>query len=317
MLKFVTILKEDQKSNDRFIEKLMPKLTEFFEDMYPDTDWVSAAFNIMHDDALIIPPYTYRATAMNANIELEKLGKITSNLQNTLDMNTNTISDLEKKLYDTNKSIRDKLSKLKHLTNLFSSTGKGSFMEIYSIPIGVMIELWEKWRTEIYIPAIEELKMQYGGRRLSHFAEVGIPEAPSMWKPPPFKIDFGIDETWKIYKAFRKGTGKPHYYVRNDKMLKDKLVFHSESAQEIVKFVDDVEMESAINEEYLYFENRDTLKNLILHLRDQVSENYTEYGIAAVIEAWLDDQNTFINTDGSEKRTIFRIGKFLKKYLHS
>jgi hypothetical protein len=317
MLKFVTILKEDQKSNDRFIERLMPKLTEFFEDMYPDTNWTSAAFHIMNEDALTILPNEYRVAAMNANIELEKLGKLTSNLQSTLDMNTNTIVDLEDKLYTANKSIKNKLSKIRHITNLFSSMGKGSFMEIYSVPTGVMIELWEKWRTEIYIPAIEELKMQYGGRRLSSFVEAGIPEAPTLWKPLPFKINFGADKTWKIYKAFRKGTGKPHYYVRNDKMLKDKLVFHSESAQEIVKFVDDVEMESAINEEYLYFENRDTLKNLILHLRDQVSENYTEYDIAAVIEEWLDDQNTFINTDGSEKRTIFRIGKFLKKYLHS
>ena len=239
----------------------MPKLTEFFGDMYPDTDWTSAAFHIMNQDALTIPPNEYRVAAMDANIELEKLGKLTSNLQSTLDMNTNTIVDLEDKLYIANKSIKNKLSKIRHITNLFSSMGKGSFMEIYSVPTGVMIELWEKWRTEIYIPAIEELKMQYGGRKLSSFVEAGIPEATSMWLPLPFKINFGANKTWKIYRE--EASGNPHYYVRNDKMLKDKLVFDSESAQEIIKFVDNVEMEDAINEEYLYFDNRDTLKNLI------------------------------------------------------
>lgn len=314
MLKFVTILKENQKSNDRFIERLMPKLTEFFEDMYPDTNWTSAAFHIMNEDALTILPNEYRVAAMNANIELEKLGKLTSNLQSTLDMNTNTIVDLEDKLYTANKSIKNKLSKIRHITNLFSSMGKGSFMEIYSVPTGVMIELWEKWRTEIYIPAIEELKMQYGGRRLSSFVEAGIPEASSMWKPLPFKINFGADKTWKIYRE--EVSGNPHYYVRNDKMLKDKLVFDSESAQEIIKFVDNVEMESAINEKYLHFPNKDSLKKLILHLRDQIAKDYTAEDIAAEIDGWLYDTNTYIDTDGTEEGTIFMIGKSLKKYLH-
>jgi hypothetical protein len=43
MMKLVDILYEDTKANQRYVEKLMPKLSEYYAGLYKDTDWFIAA----------------------------------------------------------------------------------------------------------------------------------------------------------------------------------------------------------------------------------------------------------------------------------
>ena len=37
MMKIIDILYEDTKANHRYVEKLMPKLSEYFEDLYQES----------------------------------------------------------------------------------------------------------------------------------------------------------------------------------------------------------------------------------------------------------------------------------------
>ena len=62
---------------------------------------------------------------------------------------------------------------LVNLRDMFSSIGQGNFMDTYSIPPGIMIELWEKWLKEIYEPEVEKRRMSYGGKQLSYMDDMG------------------------------------------------------------------------------------------------------------------------------------------------
>ena len=74
-MKILEILYENTQANEKFVNYLIPKLTEFFKNLYKDTDWMSAAYNVMN---LTKEPYEYRAAAMNANIQIEELKKFLS-----------------------------------------------------------------------------------------------------------------------------------------------------------------------------------------------------------------------------------------------
>ena len=83
MMKIIDILYENTTSNDKFVNLLMPKLTHWYDNLYPDTDWFNAAYNVVNSQK---GPYEYWAAASNANIQMGELNKLTSSAGSMLNM---------------------------------------------------------------------------------------------------------------------------------------------------------------------------------------------------------------------------------------
>ena len=47
-MKLIDILYENTQANEKFVNYLIPKLTEYFENLYADTDWLQAAYNLLY-----------------------------------------------------------------------------------------------------------------------------------------------------------------------------------------------------------------------------------------------------------------------------
>ena len=56
-MKIIEILYENTKGNERFINALIPKLTQWYENLYVDTDWFNAAYNTMYSNKYIVLYY--------------------------------------------------------------------------------------------------------------------------------------------------------------------------------------------------------------------------------------------------------------------
>ena len=118
MMKIVDILYENTKGNERFVTALIPKLTHWYDNLYPDTDWFNAAYNVVNTQK---GPYEYRAAAMNANIQIEELNKLTSSAGGMLNMDMDQLLSFRKKYQTLIKSINDNINLLVHLRDMFSS----------------------------------------------------------------------------------------------------------------------------------------------------------------------------------------------------
>jgi hypothetical protein len=157
-LRFVDILNEqDNTKREKYLNWLFPKLVDYFENRYSETDAIQAAsFMDQHD--------------VN---EYRKHLQIAKELGDIVKGNIEKIRNLEnlepKDLQDfISTDFRDNLDKYKnelhylgHIRSLFIP-----FTEIYNVPIGIMLDLWEKYYEEVYKPNTIEKNRTSGGRDL-------------------------------------------------------------------------------------------------------------------------------------------------------
>lgn len=328
MMKLVDILYENTPANQGYVEKLMPKLTEYYRGLYKGLDWFRAAHTMMTTQR---GPYEYRAAAMNINIQIETLNKLTSNLQNTLNMDMGQIIKLKDELLGITKSLNDNLILLVHLRDMFSSTGQGSFMDTYSIPPGIMIELWEKWKKEIYEPEIEKRKMSMGGKQLTYMDTMGDDIHEYDWQS--FNPVFGLKDDWKIYHHH----AEDNIYVTNTHLggggeiwgsdtvgYHDRgLMFIGKDMNEVKEFIDNSSMNDAISDIREYFDNGGDARKVINYIRSKAGGTYPyedvdiDDSIGFDIEKYIDDHPEIsFNTDGETSRTFNYIGQILNEYLN-
>ena len=315
MMKLVDILYENTPANQRYVEKLMPKLSEYYGDLYQDTDWFNAAYTMAHTQK---GPYEYKAAAMNINIQLEELNKLTSGNLNLLNMDMSQVLALRDKLQYLNKSINNNFNLLVNLRDMFSSIGQGNFMDTYSIPPGVMIELWTKWLKEIYEPEVEKRRMSYGGKQLRYMGDL----RGGTWKKHnPY---FGQQDFWKIYHTPGE---QMNYYVTSsyleERGIDDKpLMFVGKDMEEVDEFIDNAEMEMAVDDIIQYFTQEDARK-VIKYIRAFPSWDF-EYDdldageeIGREIQKYVDDHPEIgFNTDSGSEETFAHIGDSLNDYLN-
>jgi len=319
-MKIIDILYENTTSNDKFVNLLIPKLTHWYDNLYPDTDWFNAAYNVVNTQK---GPYEYRAAAMNANIQIEEINKLTSSMGNTLNVDLDQLLSFRKKYLAINKSINDNINLLVHLRDMFSSIRQGNFMEIYSVPIGVMIELWARWIKEVYEPEGEKRRMSYGGKQLRYMDDEGGVDRRSMeWiTHNPY---FGQQDFWKIYHP--RGE-QMNYYVTSsyleERGIDDRpLMFVAKDMEEVDELIDNAEMEMAVDEISQYF-NSVGARKVIKYLRSLPGWVYDDEDldvneeIGLTVKKYIDEHPEIdFNTDGDSDQTFTRIGEILNDYLH-
>ena len=243
-MKLVDILYEDTKPNTKFVSFLMPKLTEYFAGIYPKTDWFDAAHSLMFTTK---GPHEYQAAAMNANIQMEELKELLSSINNVLNMDVDVIQKAKKRIFDLTRSVDNNLSMLLHLKDMFGSINQGNFMDNYSIPPGIMIEVWGRWKKEVYEPESEKREMSYGGKKLVPISNMGDDIHADDWEK--INPDFGQQDFWKWFSTM--GMGEQYYVTSSyleDVRGKEPLMFDAKDKEEMLTFIDNVEMEMAIDE---------------------------------------------------------------------
>ena len=318
MMKFVDILYEDTKANQRYVEKLMPKLSEYYEGLYKDTDWFNAAYTMAHTQK---GPYEYQAAAMNINIQLAELNKLTSGNLNLLNMDMSQVLALRDKLQSLNKSINNNFNLLVNLRDMFSSIGQGNFMDTYSVPPGVMIELWTKWLKEIYEPEVEKRRMSYGGKELIPINHMGDDIQPNEWEK--YNPTFGQQDFWKWFSTVGM---RDEYYVTSsyleDERGPEPLMFAAKDKEEMLTFIDNAEMEMAVDDIIQYF-NQEDARKVIKYIRSKPAWIYNDEDldvgeeIGRDIQKYVDDHPEIgFNTDSSSEETFSHIGDVLNDYLH-
>ena len=319
MMKLVDILYENTQSNDKFVNLLIPKLTHWYDNLYPDTDWFNAAYNVVNSQK---GPYEYWAAASNANIQMEELNKLISSAGSMLNMDIDQLISFRKKYQTQIKSVNDNINLLVHLRDMFTSMRQGNFMEIYSVPIGVMIELWTRWIKEVYEPESEKREMSYGGKNLVPIRNMGDGIHADDWEK--INPDFGQQDFWKWFSTM--GMGEQYYVTSSyleDVRGKEPLMFDAKDKEEMLTFIDNVEMEMAIDELSQYFTTVGARK-VIKYLRglgkqafihDDIDDVEKEIGLQ--IKTFIDHHPEIdFDTDGESDQTFTRIGEILNDYLH-
>ena len=319
MMKIIDILYENTTSNDKFVNLLIPKLTHWYDNLYPDTDWFNAAYNVVNTQK---GPYEYRAAAMNANIQIEELNKLTSSAGNMLNMDIDQLISFRKKYQTLIKSINDNINLLVHLRDMFTSMRQGNFMEIYSVPIGVMIELWTRWIKEVYTPESQQRELSYGGHQLMPISRGDfMGESNPVWEK--YNPVFGQQDFWKSFNTH--GMGEKIYvtssYLENERG-DEPLMFVARDVEMMYDFVANAEMEMAIDDISQYF-SKVGARKVINYIRSKPGWQYDDEELDVNEEIGLDikkyvDEHPEIdfNTDGDADETFTYIGQILNDYLH-
>ena len=317
MMKIVDILYENTKGNERFVTALIPKLTHWYDNLYTDTDWFNAAYNVVNTQK---GPYEYRAAAMNANIQIEELNKLTSSMGNTLNMDLDQLLSFRKKYLAINKSINDNINLLVHLRDMFSSIRQGNFMEIYSVPLGVMIELWTRWIKEVYTPESQQRELSYGGHQLMPISRGDfMGELNPVWQK--YNPVFGQQDFWKSWGK-SEGIYVTSSYLENERG-DEPLMFVARSVEDMYDFVSNAEMEMAINDISQYF-SKIGARKVINYIRSKPDWEYNDdeeldvnEEIGLDIKNYVDEHPEIdFNTDGGSDETFTHIGQILNDYLH-
>ena len=317
-MKLVDILYEDTKPNTKFVSFLMPKLTEYFAGIYPKTDWFDAAHSLMFTTK---GPHEYQAAAMNANIQMEELKELLSSINNVLNMDVDVIQKAKKRIFDLTRSVDNNLSMLLHLKDMFGSINQGNFMDNYSIPPGIMIEVWGRWKKEVYDPESIKREMTYGKQQLTPIS-IGDFYGHSNPEWEKYNPPFGQQDFWKWFSTHGMGN---EYYVTSsyleDSRGKEPLMFVAKTWEEMLSFIDDVEMEMAVDEITQYFTDIEARK-VINYLRSLGNEGYEghfdlEVEIGMKIKNYIDDHpEIHFDTDGDIDQTFTHIGEILNDYLN-
>ena len=319
-MKLIDILYENTQANEKFVNYLLPKLTEFFKNLYKDTDWMNAAYNVMYTNK---DPYEYRAAGMNANIQIEELKKFLSSTKNVLTTDVSQLLEIRKGLLERTKAIDKNMYLLIHLRELFNSMSQGNFMDNYSVTPGIMIEVWERWKKEVYEPEAKQRELNYGGQQLIPISS-GDFMGSSTPKWEKYNPVFGQQDFWKTF--FTPGMGATTYvtssYLENDRG-NEPLMFVARDNEMVYSFIDNVEMEMAIDELSPYFTSVGARK-VINFIRKQPSWPYDDEDIDSVeeeigldIKNYVDEHPEIdFNTDGDTDETFTYIGQILNDYLH-
>jgi len=317
-MKLIDILYENTQANEKFVNYLIPKLTEYFENLYADTDWLQAAYNLLYSSK---GPYEYQAAGMNANIQMKELKEFLGSTKNVLTTDVSHLQEIRQKILTKTKLIDKNLYMLIHLREMFNSMRQGNFMDTYSVPPAIMIEVWDRWMKEVYEPAAKKRETTYAGRELVPISQHDIKE--SDWST--YNPDFGQQHFWSTYSPGVLGDG---YYVTSNYLSgvrgKEPLMYVAKDVEDLWSFIDAAEMDMAIEDLNQYF-TKVGARQVINFIRqkpggqynDPESEETAAELIGEDIKEYVDEHPEIdFSTDGGTEETFTHIGEILNDYLH-
>lgn len=148
-MKFIEILKEDKNSNKK--SKYINMMVEMMKDHFTDsdgnliswsTDWISNT-NISDFKNKIIEFIDINNQITDIHKKLSEVGKLTP-IQ---------IYELGKQKRELSEKWDNRFNHIRHIYDLFGSSKENNFINEYGLTLGILLEVWEKFYNEVYIPA--------------------------------------------------------------------------------------------------------------------------------------------------------------------
>lgn len=153
-IKFKHILNENSDKVNRYIDFLLPKLKEYYENKYNDHDWVEAAM-IFSEKSRIeqIKEGLYNSKSLTEEIEslFKRLNRVEM-------LSPKEIRDISEKINEKNRELNKVITTITQPYNWFPE-----FINQYSLDMNIIIPLIDRFHAELYKPArIEMLKNREG-----------------------------------------------------------------------------------------------------------------------------------------------------------
>ncbi len=163
------ILEGTDKRSEKFIQLLLPKMKEYFE-AHDSLHWTDAA-SFMDTQTV----EKYRGYMINAKEKGKEMSEILEKLNNFDSHTPKNLNKLQNRYFRLNKEFNESLTNVAHIKNLFNDMGIGNhenFIDKYAVPIGVLVDVWERFYNDVYKPSKIENNKSMGDLKLSY----GLPK---------------------------------------------------------------------------------------------------------------------------------------------
>lgn len=291
-MKFIEILKEDKNSNkkSKYINMLVNMMKDHFTEpegglITWSTDWIN-----------------------NTNI-----GDYKNKISEFIDVNNqmteihNKLSDVikltPKQIYELGKQKRELTEKwenlynhIRHIYELFRGADENNFINEYGLTLGILLEVWEKFYNEVYIPARINDRVSK-----SKFSGVlyGLPEGNYSKDKKLDSIhggQFYLVLTDKDNGDYILGIDKEWEWDKEGVDLSKLYHKRFNSLDDLKRELHDVEIKKFISSHDSYLDN-DDLKDVIQHIEmssmDDIKDDWKEekeYDSSMTFEEFLGDE---------------------------
>ena len=161
------LLEQTNPKSTKFVEMIVPKMKEHFENK-GYAHWTNAA-DFMETQTV----EKYRESMRVAKEKGKEMSDILTKLNNFEKYTPTAVYKLQQQYFNINKEYNDAINSVSHIKTLFSNMmGEGNFIDRYAVPIGVLVDVWERFYEEIYKSGKIEHNKTYGDMDLRY----GLPE---------------------------------------------------------------------------------------------------------------------------------------------
>ena len=270
-MKFIEILKEDKNSNKK--SKYINMMVEMMKDHFTDSDGNLISWSTNWINSTNISDFKNQITEF---IDINnQMTDILNKLSEVGKLTPTQIYELGKQKRELSEKWDNRFNYISHIYKLFGASKENNFINEYGLTLGILLEVWEKFYNEVYIPARINDRVSK-----SKFSGVlyGLPEGNYSKDKKLDSINgdqfysvftdkdngdyiLGIDKEWEWDK---EGVDLSKLYHKRFNSLDD-----------LKRELHDVEIKKFISSHDSYLDNND-LKDVLDHLNMSNIEDMTE-----------------------------------------
>ena len=291
-MKFIEILKEDKNSNKK--SKYINMMVEMMKDHFTDSDGNLISWSTNWINSTNISDFKNQITEF---IDINnQMTDILNKLSEVGKLTPTQIYELGKQKRELSEKWDNRFNYISHIYKLFGASKENNFINEYGLTLGILLEVWEKFYNEVYIPARINDRVSK-----SKFSGVlyGLPEGNYSKDKKLDSINgdqfysvftdkdngdyiLGIDKEWEWDK---EGVDLSKLYHKRFNSLDD-----------LKRELHDVEIKKFISSHDSYLDNND-LKDVIQHIEmssmDDIKDDWKEekkYDSSWTFEEFLGDE---------------------------
>ena len=270
-MKFIEILKEDKNSNKK--SKYINMMVEMMKDHFTDSDGNLISWSTNWINSTNISDFKNQITEF---IDINnQMTDILNKLSEVGKLTPTQIYELGKQKRELSEKWDNRFNYISHIYKFFGASKENNFINEYGLTLGILLEVWEKFYNEVYIPARINDRVSK-----SKFSGVlyGLPEGNYSKDKKLDSINgdqfysvftdkdngdyiLGIDKEWEWDK---EGVDLSKLYHKRFNSLDD-----------LKRELHDVEIKKFISSHDSYLDNND-LKDVLDHLNMSNIEDMTE-----------------------------------------
>ena len=148
-MKFIEILKEDKNSNKK--SKYINMMVEMMKDHFTDSDGNLISWSTNWINSTNISDFKNQITEF---IDINnQMTDILNKLSEVGKLTPTQIYELGKQKRELSEKWDNRFNCISHIYKLFGASKENNFINEYGLTLGILLEVWEKFYNEVYIPA--------------------------------------------------------------------------------------------------------------------------------------------------------------------